>query len=119
MGDQRATGYSFGTFEPVGGIHYFHVRTVDFSGGLSKTTHFRVNIGQGVATVTTPTPVPYAWLDQYPVLLGQAGGDYEVVAWADADLDGMLTWQEYVAGSIPTNSDSVFRFLISVSNSMP
>jgi uncharacterized repeat protein (TIGR02543 family) len=67
-------------------------------------------------TSTTPVPVPYAWLDQYPILLGLAGGDYETAALADVDGDGHLAWQEYVAGSVPTNRESVFMSLISVSN---
>jgi hypothetical protein len=45
-----------------------------------------------------------------------AGGDYEIAALIDPDLDGMSTWQEYVAGSDPTNHESVFRSLIAISN---
>ncbi len=71
------------------------------------------------ATSTTPVPVPYSWLDQYPTLLNIAVGDYETAALLDLDCDGMPTWQEYVAGSVPTNSDSVLRTLITVSNGMP
>jgi len=69
-----------------------------------------------VATSTTPVSVPYAWLDLYPILLTLANGDYEVAALADEDGDGHFAWQEYVAGSVPTNAESVFRSLISVSN---
>ena len=71
------------------------------------------------ATSTTPVPVPYAWLDQYPVLLSQASGDYEAAALADADGDGHVAWQEYVTGSIPTNRESVLRTRIGVSNGSP
>ena len=71
------------------------------------------------ATSTTPVPVPYAWLDQYPVLLSQASGDYEAAALADADGDGHVAWQEYVTGSIPTNRESVLRARIGVSNGSP
>jgi uncharacterized repeat protein (TIGR02543 family) len=70
-------------------------------------------------TSTTPVPVPYAWLDQYPILLGLAGGDYETAALADVDGDGHLAWQEYVSGSAPTNRESVFMSLISLSNGVP
>lgn len=70
-------------------------------------------------TSTTPVPVPYAWLDQYPILLALTGGDYEAAALADVDDDGHLAWQEYVAGSVPTNRESVFMSLISVSNGVP
>ena len=64
-------------------------------------------------------PVPYAWLGQYPALLSLAGGDYEEAALADADGDGHAAWQEYVAGSIPTNRESVLRTLITVTNGRP
>ncbi len=67
-------------------------------------------------TSTTPVPVPYSWLDQYPILLGLAGGDYETAALADVDGDGQTAWQEYVAGTEPTNLESVLRSLITVSN---
>ena len=70
-------------------------------------------------TSTTPVQVPYSWLDQYPILLGLAGGDYEAAALADVDGDGHMAWQEYVAGSVPTNSASVFRTFITVSNGIP
>ena len=75
--------------------------------------------GQPTVTITTPVPVPYAWLNQYPVLLGLAEGDYEAAAMADVDGDGYAAWQEYVAGSNPTNRDSVLRSLITVSNGLP
>jgi hypothetical protein len=69
--------------------------------------------------VTAPAPVPYAWFDQYPALLALAGGDYEATALADVDDDGYMAWQEYVAGSIPTNRESVLRTMIDVSNGVP
>ncbi len=60
-------------------------------------------------STSTPVPVPYIWLEQYPDLLGRAGGDYEAAALADVDGDGHLAWQEYVAGSNPTNRESVLQ----------
>jgi hypothetical protein len=71
------------------------------------------------ATVSTPVPVPYSWLEQYPLLLEQNGNDYEEAALADADGDGHFAWQEYVAGSNPTNRESVFQTMISISNGLP
>ncbi|MCF7817457.1 MAG: hypothetical protein K9M54_06215, partial [Kiritimatiellales bacterium] len=35
--------------------------------------------------------------------------NYDADAMADIDGDGLLTWQEYVAGTDPTNSASVFQ----------
>lgn len=60
-------------------------------------------ISCGPATASTPFPVPLAWMDRYPELLGLAGGDYEAAALSDADGDGHALWQEYLADTDPTN----------------
>jgi len=65
-------------------------------------------------TVNTPIHVPYAWLDQHPILLQMAGGNYEVAALIDADLDGYPAWEEYLLGTVPTDKDSLFRSLIQI-----
>jgi hypothetical protein len=48
--------------------------------------------------------VPISWLQYYGFT-----GDYDAAALGDQDNDGPLTWQEYYAGTIPTNSASVWR----------
>lgn len=70
-------------------------------------------------TSSTPVPVPFAWLEQYPVILSMAGGNYEIAAFIDPDFDGMLTWQEYVAGTVPTKRESVFRSQIEIHDGVP
>ena len=70
----------------------------------------------GGSTTTTEVPVPYTWLDQFGLVVG---GDYEGAALADIDGDGLLTWQEYLTGTVPTNRDSVFRASIMLSNGVP
>jgi hypothetical protein len=52
--------------------------------------------------VRTALGVPYAWFARY----GLATNDL-----ADADLDGAAAWQEYYAGTTPTNALSSFRVL--------
>jgi hypothetical protein len=47
--------------------------------------------------------VPQWWLAQYGLT------NFNADAMQDADHDGMLTWQEWVAGSDPLNPDSVFH----------
>ncbi len=71
------------------------------------------------ATSLGPVPVPYSWLIQYPVLMSMASGNFEIAALIDADLDGVITWQEYVAGSVPTDNASVFRAGIDVIGGEP
>lgn len=68
------------------------------------------------ATSTTPVPVPYDWLNAYALVVTN---DYETAAVLDSDHDGALAWQEYVAGTSPTDSNSVFRAYISLVEGEP
>jgi len=52
----------------------------------------------------TSLGVPYAWMDSY-------GFNYTTDQFGDFDNDGLLNWEEYVAGTHPKNSNSVFRVL--------
>ena len=70
----------------------------------------------GGSTTNTPVAVPYAWLSTYGLA---PGGDYEAAAKADADGDGFAAWQEFVAGTVPTNVNSVVTASIVLSNGMP
>lgn len=70
----------------------------------------------GGSTTTTEVSVPYAWLEDFGLV---TGGNYEAAAMTDTDGDGMTAWQEYVAGSVPTNAASVFLASVTVSNGMP
>lgn len=55
----------------------------------------------GVASA--PAGTPYGWLLQHGLT------NYDADAAADADGDGLPSWQEYVAGTDPTNAASCFR----------
>jgi hypothetical protein len=66
----------------------------------------------GAYEYQTPTSViSYAWLQQYG-LTNNGTADY-----TDSDGDGMNNWQEWKAGTIPTNAASVLQ-LASPSNSV-
>ncbi|MDD2598711.1 MAG: chitobiase/beta-hexosaminidase C-terminal domain-containing protein [Kiritimatiellae bacterium] len=67
-------------------------------------------------TQNTPVPVPYGWLSTYQLV---SGNDYEAAALADVDGDGHTAWQEYVAGTCPTNSASIFTLWLTISNRTP
>ena len=75
-------------------------------------------------TETTPVPVPYAWLDRFPSLLSAADGDYETAANAptgkrDAAGNPMHVWQDFVAGTDPTDPDDVLRVFIEMKDGQP
>jgi hypothetical protein len=63
-------------------------------------------------TLTTAHPTPHLWLAQY---YGSTAA-FEQVSLADTDGDGHFAWQEYMSGSVPTNRESVFSSMITVSN---
>jgi autotransporter-associated beta strand protein len=54
-------------------------------------------------TATDPAGTPYEWLAQYGLT------NFDADAVADQDLDGLLAWQEYIAGTDPTNNASCLR----------
>jgi hypothetical protein len=58
---------------------------------------------------TPPMAVPFEWMQQY---YGNNISAWPAVT-ADTDGDGMNTWQEFLAGTIPTNSASVLNVQIS------
>jgi len=61
-----------------------------------------VEAGGGEQTTTNGTP--YTWLESYGITNNRETADI-----SDSDGDGALTWQEYRAGTDPTNALSVFR----------
>ena len=66
------------------------------------------------ATTNAPVDVPYAWLDAHGLV---TGSNYEAAAMADVDGNGVLNWQEYVAGTNPTNAASRFLVMIDFDSS--
>jgi len=88
--------------------------SADRGGGVQYGT---VDIGayeHTQASVTTPVPVPYAWLRTYfPDLATES--DFETSAYADADGDGDPTWQDFLQGTVPTDPSSRFLTIIDMS----
>ena len=72
-------------------------------------------------TLTTPEPVPYAWLSGY----GLGGvSDFETAAKGatgkrSGDGRALQVWQDYVAGTDPTNAASVFTAGIEIVDGVP
>jgi len=74
--------------------------------GAGTCTGFGSLLVEGFAN--DPAGTPYSWLAQYGLT------NFNSDALTDADSDGLRTWQEYVAGTNPTNSASSFRITRSV-----
>jgi hypothetical protein len=53
--------------------------------------------------VTNAANTPYEWLARYGLT------NYNTDAAADQDSDGLIAWQEYIAGTVPTNAASCFK----------
>ncbi len=62
--------------------------------------------GTGTHTITTPTPIPYVWLDGYPAVLASHNGDYEAFGNASASNCANKVWECFVTGLEPTNATS-------------
>ena len=78
----------------------------------STVTNFTWSNVQSTGTVaatftaqlaTDPAGTPYAWLAGYGLT------NYDADAVADQDGDGLKTWQEYIAGTDPTNAASCLK----------
>jgi len=95
-----------------------------YSLAFEGTAHYGygVCVDDVLITATVPVPThttrgtPYTWLDLYDLV---TGGNYEAADVNDTDSDTLAAWQEYIAGTVPTNAASVFRAGILISNDWP
>ena len=107
------------------------VRIEDFKMLNVAESAFRafVDLSDIVTTETTPVPVERTWLDDYPTMLETFSGDYEDMANATSpgasgsgktwpDGSPCRIWQDYVAGTSPTNND-VFSASIRMDGATP
>ena len=99
------------------------VIVTDGNGASAAATLTLVVEATQTATSTTPVPVPYSWLDNYSAFFGQAL-DYETLAHTatgkrNGDGSAMYLWQDYVAGTNPTNVNDVFTATIEIDGSRP
>ena len=72
-------------------------------------------------TLTTPEPVPYVWLSGYGLGLDSDFETAAKVATGKRGGDGraLQVWQDYVAGTDPTNAASVFTAGIEIVDGVP
>ena len=99
--------YTTGTEVPVTATasQYFHFVswTGDVQGTVNPTNLVvtsNLTVWAVFAETTYTNDTPEAWLDGYQLPTSDAG------ALGDTDGDGMLAWEEFIAGTIPTNGAS-------------
>ena len=96
---------------------------VSVSGDTSNepTEYFSVVVNSAMATPvdwtgtgtiltdegTTTNNTPYRWLESHNLVTN----GYDNADWSDVDGDGLYAWQEYRAGTDPTNKVSAFRII--------
>jgi hypothetical protein len=117
----KVNGMAGGLVSPTGGV-YSAGSNVQISATTSQCYHFvswtgsvtSANATTSVLMDTNKTVwavfaenmytngVPATWLVQHGLPESDAG------AASDTDGDGLLAWQEYIAGTVPTNGNSVF-----------
>lgn len=125
-GDELSTktGTGFADWTPTKNGTYVLTHKVmsgDSQLGETLSATFIVTGIPKTETETTPVPVPYTWLEPYVAEFGS--GDYEVAgnALSGKTQGGKTTtlWEEFVAGTNPTNETSVFTAKIDLQDGVP
>ncbi|MEI7851506.1 MAG: hypothetical protein WCH86_06695 [Kiritimatiellales bacterium] len=76
---------------------------VQYSGTLAATFTEQITTNP----VASGANVPYSWMARHG--LTNSGATFDQAAAVDQDGDGLTAWQEYIAGTDPTNTTSGFK----------
>jgi hypothetical protein len=90
------TGMSFDNNSTTTNFIWSNVQT---AGALAATFTAQITTNPAASGAN----VPYSWLAGFGLT------NYEADCVLDQDLDGLKTWQEYIAGTVPTNGSSVLK----------
>lgn len=106
------------TEPPVGTKGYDVVFTpTDGTSYLSVTGSVDVIVGAALTTTANGTPI--SWYGLFGLTpAGEGVGTYDELDALDSDDDGVVNWEEYIAGTNPNNPLSVFK-LVHVSGTIP
>lgn len=115
---QVAVSYGADASFTVQATSYWHVTTISTNGvgvgalaGLSGGTFVWSNVmADGVLTAgfaqnVVSNGVPESWLAGF----GLTNGGFEAASTGDVDGDGAVAWEEYIAGTVPTNPGDAFQ----------
>ncbi|WP_168441957.1 autotransporter-associated beta strand repeat-containing protein [Pontiella desulfatans] len=65
--------------------------------------------GDAPAGLSTSSGTPRAWLEEHHDTTGWTAADFELFDLADRDGDGEPAWKEWIAGTDPADSASIFK----------
>jgi hypothetical protein len=105
-------------FKPTGNLTTFQFYNT-YQSGFFDLDYVAVESESVASGPVTTNGTPYAWLDQFYDTAEWATEDYESKDISDADRDGVLDWQEYVAGTVPTDGASALRLVPLASETNP
>jgi len=114
------TNATNGSWLPMTSFAYAQMSALILKGN-GKIDDLVVNTSSTTDYVTPTNFVPYGWLTFTGVVTnGAPESVLNAAEYGDADGDGMLNWQEFIAGTDPTNSASKFMIVSQVvSNGKP
>jgi hypothetical protein len=106
--DNGSTTYTSSEIAFTGGADLAYL---EFTGQGGADDNYRSGFYLDNLTVSgfldaTIDGTPYSWLESHRLV---TDGDYDAAGRLDTDGDGRANWQEYCAGTNPTNAASVFK----------
>jgi hypothetical protein len=84
-------------------------RYVRLTAGNRNAVNYMAEIDFILTSDFTAKGTYKGWLDDYYDVDADFGGVYETADISDSDGDSLLAWEEYVAGTVPTNAASLLE----------
>lgn len=81
----------------------------DASGSLIDAVEIYL-LAEPVMLPATARGTPHSWFERFGIVLA-SGDEWDDADYYDSDGDGMLNWEEYVAGTDPTDAKSLLKII--------
>lgn len=75
--------------------------------GFFDIDYISVESATVLSELCTASGTSYTWMDQYYETSGWSSEEYELKDGSDEDQDGLMVWEEYLAGTVPADETSV------------